>query len=90
MEFDWDTGNTGKNLKHGVSDEEAEQIFLDPTSITFFDKGHSRHEQRFFVVGVTQANRKLYVAFTVRESKIRVISARDLNKKEFPLYEKAS
>lgn len=90
MEFEWDTGNTDKNLKHGVSNAEAEEVFFDSDSITYFDQTHSIHEQRFFIVGKTKVGRKLYVTYTVRNKKIRVISARDLNKKEYQLYEKTA
>lgn len=90
MEFEWDSGNTNKNLKHGVSNEEAEEVFFDSDSITYFDKTHSANEHRFFVVGKTNLGRKLYIAYTVRNKKIRIISARNLNKKEYQLYEKTA
>lgn len=88
IEFDWDKWNIGKNKKHGVEDKEAEEAFFDKNKSTFRDKVHSGSEERFRVIGKTEKGRLLFVAFTKRGSKIRVISARDINRKEKPLYER--
>ena len=88
FEFEWDKGNTGKNLKHEVEDQESEEVFLDDHRFIFKDRVHSQGEERFRIIGKTKKNRLLFVAFTVRGKKIRVISARDINKKEVYLYEK--
>lgn len=90
LEFEWDEGNTGKNKKHDVEDKEAEEAFLDEGKVTFKDELHSKLEERFVVLGKTTKNRLLYIVFTKRKKKIRVISARDLNKKEIHLYEKTT
>lgn len=85
-EFDWDEGNLEKNwLKHGVSPLECEQIFFNQPFIAP-DLSHSLTEDRFFVLGRTDADRYLFLVFTMRGKKIRVISARDMNKKERKIY----
>jgi len=85
--FEWDTGNKGKNLKHKVADEECEEVFFDPRKVIQKDKLHSQKEERFILIGKTNQEKLLYVSFTIRKDKIRIISARDLNKKEYKLYE---
>ena len=86
--FDWDKGNTEKNLhKHNVSNRETQEIFSDESLKIFEDVKHSHKEQRFVAYGATDLNRKLAVVFTLRKQKIRVISARDQNKKERTTYE---
>ncbi|MBF0478969.1 MAG: BrnT family toxin [Candidatus Omnitrophica bacterium] len=87
--FQWDKGNSLKSwLKHHVSEGEAEQVFLNEPLLLSIDEKHSQHETRFRVMGYTEADRYLYIAFVVRENLIRVISARDMNKKERVVYEK--
>lgn len=90
VEFEWDKGNISKNLKHGVEDNEAEEVFLDEGKVIYKDKLHSSVEERFIVLGKTRKDRLLYAAFTKRKNKVRIISARDINKKEVELYEKAT
>ncbi|TSC88056.1 MAG: hypothetical protein G01um10147_287 [Microgenomates group bacterium Gr01-1014_7] len=88
LEFEWDKGNTGKNLKHNVEDKEAEETFLDEHRFIFKDKLHSQGEERFRIIGRTREGRLLFIVFTIRGEKVRIISARDINKKEVYLYEK--
>ena len=88
FEFEWDKGNLSKNKKHGVEDRESEEVFLDERRFIFKDKVHSGKEERFRILGKTKTKRLLFIAFTMRNRKIRVISARDINKKEVYLYEK--
>lgn len=89
IEFVWDKANKYKNLeKQNVSIDEIEQVFFDNKKKTFLDKIHSGRELRYRVLGKTKKERLLFVVFTVRSNKIRVISARDLNRKEYSLYEK--
>jgi len=89
--FIWDRGNIGKNWqKHHVTTTEAEEPFFDPNRQEFADPSHSVIETRHIIVGMTNNNRLLYVAYTLREDKIRVISARDINNKERSLYEKTT
>lgn len=90
FEFQWDRGNIGKNKKHKVEDKEAEEIFLDQNKAIFKDILHSTVEERYIILGKTSKERLLYVVFTIRGKKIRIISARDINKKEAYLYEKAT
>ena len=93
LEFEWDPGNSGKNkLKHNVEDWECEEAFFDPCKVIILkDKLHSGGEERFILLGKTISKRLLFIAFTIRSNKIRVISARDVRKKkEVELYEKAS
>lgn len=87
--FEWDAGNQEKNeLKHGVTNKECEEAFFDEQKRILKDPIHSGKEQRYVLLGKTKAHRRLFIVFTTRKSFIRVISARDLNKKEYPLYEK--
>ena len=87
--FQWDKGNINKNLlKHGISDQECEEIFFDFNKKILKDTLHSGKEKRYIMVGKTKKQRLLFIVFTVRGNKIRIISARNLNKKEKHLYEK--
>ncbi len=90
--FDWDTGNKEKNfLKHRVTNEECEEIFFDPHKRVVKEVLRSGEESRYILVGCTKGERALFIVFTIRSHKIRVISARDLNKKERRfLHEEAS
>jgi uncharacterized DUF497 family protein len=86
--FQWDKGNSLKSwLKHRVSQTEAEQVILS-CPLLFDDDQHSEQEVRHLAFGVTDEGRYMVVAFTVRGSQVRVISARDMNKKEKGMYEK--
>ena len=87
-EFEWDSGNRGKNFKkHGVTDEECEEAFFDERKKILKDILHSGKEKRYILLGKTKKERLLFLVFTIRKSKVRVISARDLNKREKKLYE---
>jgi len=89
LKFDWDQGNINKNsAKHDVTDEESEEVFFDKHKTILKDPLHSGKEERYIIIGQTKAERLLFVAFTFRKNKVRIISARDLNKKEYYLYEK--
>jgi uncharacterized DUF497 family protein len=86
--FDWDEGNLYKNWeKHGVSTGECEEVFFNDPFFSYFDNTHSTPENRFYVLGETNQDRKLFVVFTIRKNKLRVISARDMSKKERHVYE---
>ncbi|OGG53388.1 hypothetical protein A3H16_01505 [Candidatus Kaiserbacteria bacterium RIFCSPLOWO2_12_FULL_53_8] len=86
--FEWDDGNKDKNLKkHGVTNEGCEQSFSDERRIVREDTKHSRHEARHWLIGKTPQNRLLFVSFTIRKSRIRVISARNASRKERTYYE---
>ncbi len=87
--FDWDEANVRKNERHGVSSEEAEQVFLNRPLVTVPDERHSQDEARYHALGRTDNGRKLHVTFTLRGSGtlIRIISARDMSRKERSIYE---
>ena len=86
--FDWDAGNREKNWqKHRVSTGECEEIFFNLPLLFQDDPDHSQTEPRYLVLGQTNAERLLFIAFTVRQEKIRVISAREMSQKERDLYE---
>ncbi len=87
--FQWDKGNIEKNLnKHKITNKEAEEIFFNKPLVIFEDNRHSETEKRFEAFGITKSAKKLTLIFTVRDKKIRVISARIQNKKERRKYEK--
>jgi len=89
--FEWDEGNIDKNwIKHQVSNSECEEIFFNLPLLLADDAKHSGHEKRYYVLGQTNANRWLFVAFAIRENRIRVISARDMSQKEVRAYAKAN
>lgn len=88
--FDWDDGNRRKSLdRHGVDQNEAEQVFADPRLLVMHDDRHSGDEQRFHAYGRTTAGRRLQVAFTLRRNGmlIRVVSSRDMSRKERARYD---
>lgn len=83
LQFEWDSGNRDKNwLKHKVSNEECEEAFFDPRKRVLKDTVHSGNEVRYILLGRTAMERALFIVFTLRKKKVRVISARDLNKRE--------
>ncbi|MBF0135978.1 MAG: BrnT family toxin [Magnetococcales bacterium] len=87
--FDWDSGNKRKSVdKHGVNQEEAEQVFFNLPLLLVEDIQHSQAEQRIHALGKTKSGRLLHVTFTLRHhsTRIRVISARDMNRKERHVY----
>ena len=86
--FEWDDGNRDKNLtKHGVTSAQCEEVFEDKKRVISPDIQHSEMERRYLVIGKTRHGKLLRIAFTLREDRIRVISARPTNRKEKPLYE---
>ncbi|MFH0939619.1 MAG: BrnT family toxin [Planctomycetota bacterium] len=86
--FEWDEENINKNWeKHKVTHVECEEIFFKEPLIVQQDKTHSIFEERYFALGKTDKDRLLFVIFTIRGDKIRVISARDANKKERRYYQ---
>jgi len=88
--FDWDDGNSRKSAdKHDVSQAEAESIFFNDPLVVVDDTKHSGDEQRFHALGKTTQARLLHIAFTLRGdgTLIRVISARDMDRKERRFYE---
>lgn len=89
ISFEWDSGNINKNLeKHLISAEVSEEPFGDPSLLTFPDPTHSKIEDRYHLIGKTKLGDTLFITYTLRKDKIRIISARVANKKERSLYEK--
>jgi len=88
--FDWDEGNRDKNWKkHQVSNSECEEVFFNLPLMLQPDEAHSQSEARYYVLGQTSAGRRLFIVFTIREKRIRVISARDMSKRERMIYEQS-
>jgi hypothetical protein len=88
--FDWDDGNVEKNWeRHRVWFWEAEEVFFNEPLVVAVDREHSVSESHHVALGQTDAGRLLFISFTVRRSLIRIISARDMTRKEVRRYEKA-
>lgn len=85
--FEWDEGNRRKNwIAHLVKEHEQEEVFLSRPIRFSDDVKHSQDEDRYLALGKTMANRLLFLSFTIRGTKIRVISARDMNDKDKKRY----
>ncbi len=85
--FAWDDGNEGKNWeKHRVADGEAEEIFFNDPMVAGTDVAHSKRERRYFALGRTDTGRLLFVVFTIRKNLVRVVSARDMTRRELRRY----
>ena len=81
--FEWDLGNKDKNwISHQIREHEAEEVFMHRPLRFADDLKHSQIEPRYLALGRTRANRLLFLSFTIRGTKIRVISARDMNDKD--------
>lgn len=90
--FDWDAGNERKSEeKHVVSHFEAEQVFFNQPLLILADQKHSKNEVRYHALGISNDARLLHITFTLRsgDSLIRVISARDMHRKERNAYEQS-
>ena len=87
MQFEWDDGKAQVNLaKHGVSFDEAQTCFYDPEQIAFYDPEHSEDEDRELLIGHSDQGRLLIVSYTLRESVVRLISARKAIRREAKIY----
>jgi len=85
--FDWSGGNAEKIWeRHGVAPLEAEQVFFNAPLLCGDDPGHSGRETRFYALGQTDDGRALFIAFTMRGHRLRVVSARDMSRKERRAY----
>jgi len=85
--FDWSGGNVEKNWeRHRVTPLEAEQVFFNSPLLTGSDSRHSEQEQRHYALGQTDAGRELFVVFTMRDRRLRIVSARDMSRKERKVY----
>jgi uncharacterized DUF497 family protein len=91
LSFDWDQGNDEKNwTKHKITAEEAEEPFFTNDYLILEDESHSsQQEQRYILLGKNNQGKILFIVFTMRVEKVRIISAREADKKEVLFYEKA-
>ena len=86
-EFEWDEGNRAKNwTKHRVLWQECEDVFFNEPLFILPDIKHSDKEERYHALGHTNKDRLLFVSFTIRKGNIRVISAREMSRKERNIY----
>ena len=84
--FVWDAGNQEKSAqKHGVGNSETEEVFFN-FNLVYENGEHSETEPRYRLLGNTNDMRVLFVVFTLRDKKIRIISSRRANKKERTIY----
>jgi uncharacterized protein len=89
--FEWNPKKANANFsKHGVSFEEAMTVFSDPLARIFIDDPHSTEEQREIIVGHSARQRLLLISFTVRETTISILSAREATAPERKDYEENS
>lgn len=90
LAFEWDEENLDKSYKkHGISPKETEEVFVSEELFVLPDKKHSQTEKRHVALGKTQEGKRLFVIFTLRGKKVRIISARKMHKKEVEKYQKA-
>ena len=88
--FEWDSANADKIwAKHKVTRAECEQIFFNPPVLIVNDERHSKAEQRYYALGTTDMGRQLFAGFTVRSDLIRLISARDISRRERKAFDNA-
>ncbi len=89
--FEWDKWNTDKSYKkHGITPNQTEEVFLDDKVKIQKDLKHQQQEERFIAIGKTTEDKILFVVFTIRKDKIRVISGRNANKREKEVYQKVN
>lgn len=88
--FDSDVENSNKNWeRHQVTPEEAEDVFFREPLVIRSDIRHSKKmEKRYYALGQSATGRRLFLAFTIRRHRIRIISVRDMNRKELEPYTK--
>ena len=85
--FEWDQSNIEKNWeKHRVSYLECEEVFFNQPLLVQEDEIHSKFEPRYYVLGRSNDGRHLFIVFTIRRNKIRVISARNMSRRERRIY----
>jgi len=87
--YEWDPEKAAENEgKHGLSFEEAAEVFIDPLALTFDDPDHSNDERRFITIGVTTKLRVVFVSHADgADDRIRIISARETTRRERNDYE---
>jgi len=83
LEFEWDKAKAEANFRrHGVSFDLARAVFRDPFAIERLDDREEHGEDRFVIVGAAEGKALLFVAYTEREERIRIISARRATQNE--------
>jgi uncharacterized protein len=88
---EWDPRKAKSNeKKHGVSFLEAVSVFGDPLDVTFADLLHSQEEERFITIGQSFKGQILYIAYTTRGGRVRIITARKATRQERRDYEEGS
>lgn len=89
VSFEWDRGNLDKNYRrHKIANKEAEEVFDNEFKFVFEDKKHSETEKRYGIFGQSKNGKLLSIVFTIRNNRIRIITARNMSKKERRSYEK--
>jgi uncharacterized protein len=89
--FEWDDGNADKNwILHRVSRSEAEDVFFNRPVLVAPEAMRSGREFRYAALGKSNTDRQLTIVFTIRSTLIRVISARDMSRRERRIYERKS
>ena len=77
LEFEWDKTKARANFRrHGVSFDLAKTVFEDPFAVELLDDREDQGEDRFVIIGMAEGKVLLFVAYTEREERIRIISAR--------------
>ena len=77
LEFEWHKAKAEANFRrHGVSFDLAKTVFKDPFAIERLDQRENHGEERFVIIGVAEGKVLLFVAYTERQERIRIISAR--------------
>ena len=88
LAFEWDEGNIKKNfVKHNVTNKEVEEAITNKPTFLFVDEGHTGKEKRYGLYGKTDNGRRLSIVFTIRREKVRIISARDMSRRERRAYD---
>ncbi|MCG2711237.1 MAG: BrnT family toxin [Candidatus Omnitrophica bacterium] len=88
--FEWDKSNVDKNrVKHNVTPQECEQIFFNHPLVVADDIKHSGAENRYYALGQTDAEIMLFIVFTIRGKQMRIICARNMNRKERRVYKQS-
>jgi uncharacterized DUF497 family protein len=83
LEFEWHDAKAEANLQaHGVSFDLAKTVFKDPFGVERLDDREDYGEERFLIIGRAEGNVVLFVAYTERGGRIRIISARRATQNE--------
>jgi len=91
--FEWDSEKAKINLKkHGISFEEATEIFLDPLQLSMLNNEHDAQEERWITLGCTRAHKlrvvvHTFITYQQAQIAIRIISARPATRHEQNQYE---